>query len=259
MKNTKAIHILFFSFLMFSSLCTRGQEYLLTTRGDSIAGEIKPLLYGPEKKVQVISADDRSKTTYSIFQVRAFSSEGDVYHPVKNESGYVFMKLLKEGYLSLYAYQMENQTRFDGLFLRKADGDNLAVPNLGFKKYITKFLEDCPAVTERVKVGELGKKDLPELVDAYNACVANRTVDHTKILTQRGVQSARIGAWETLEKKIREMDFSEKSNALEMVDEIRKKIERQESIPNFLVEGLKNSLKDTGLNEELEQAMQQIN
>src|SRR5688572_12826147 len=147
MKASIIIHILLFVLLMLVYQFTNAQDYILTARGDSLTGEVKPLLYGPEKKVQIVSAD-REKSTFSIFQVKAFSTAGEIYHPVKGETGYVFMKLMQPGYLSLYAYQMENQTRFDGLFLRKLDGQNLVVPNLGFKRYMSRFLEDCPDVAE---------------------------------------------------------------------------------------------------------------
>lgn len=227
---------------------------MLTHRGDSLVGDVKPMLYGPEKKVQITGAD-RDKTTFSIFQVRAFTSEGETYHPVKGETGYVFMKLLKPGYLTLYAYQPENQQRFDGLLLKKRDGDNMTVPNLGFKKYMSGFLEDCPAVAGRISSGELGKKDLSEIIDAYNACVAGRTVDHEKVIAERVEQTSRIGKWDSLEEKIRAADFSEKNNALEMIAEVRKKIQQGEKIPNFLVTGLRNSLEDTGFGPDLEEAV----
>src|SRR5688500_16900625 len=129
MKKFAVIHILLFVLLMLVYQCAGAQDYVLTTRGDSITGEVKPLLYGPEKKVQIVSGD-KEKTTFSVFQIRAFSSEGEIYHPVRSDNGYVFMKLIKPGYLSLYTFQLENQSRFDGLFLKKLDGDNLSVPNL---------------------------------------------------------------------------------------------------------------------------------
>lgn len=258
MKKNSVIHILTVVSAVFGCGIASAQDYVLTTRGDSLTGEVRPLLYGPEKKVQIITGD-REKTSYSIFQVKEFSSEGEIYHPVKGETGYVFMKLLRPGYLSLYAFQLENQTRFDGLFLKKLDGATLAVPNLGFRKYMTRFLEDCPDVTAKIESGELGKKELNEIVDQYNACVMGRTVDHSKVLAQRAEKRTKIDAWQSLEEKIRGMEFSEKQNSLDMIAEIRKKIERQESIPNFLTEGLKNSLKDTGLSDQLEAALDQTN
>ncbi|MEX2234184.1 MAG: hypothetical protein WD824_18615 [Cyclobacteriaceae bacterium] len=257
MKNLTVIHILLFLLLMLVYQCAGAQDYILTTRGDSLAGEVKPLLYGPEKKVQLIAANNE-KSTLSLFEIRAFSSKGDIYHPVKGETGYVFMKLLQPGYLSLYAYQPENQVRFDGLFLKKLDGENMVVPNLGFKKYVSQFLEDCPAISEKVKEGELGKNDITALVNAYNACIGSRTIDHEKAISIRAEQSIKINAWDTLEERIKEKDFSEKENALEMITEIRKKIQREEKIPNFLLEGLKNSLQNTGLTAELNNAIDEV-
>jgi hypothetical protein len=87
----------------------------------------------------------------------------------------------------------------------------------------------------------------------------NRTVDHKQVLAERAEKKTKISAWQSLEERIRSMEFSEKNNALEMIAEIRKKIERQEQIPNFLTEGLKNSLEGTGLSDDLEQALSQIN
>ena len=257
MKNLTVIHILLFVLMMLVYQCATAQDYVLTTKGDSLTGEVKPLLYGPEKRVQILSNDD--KNSFTLFEVREFSSEGDVYHPVKGDNGYVFMKLIQPGYLTLYGYQMENQTRFDGFFLKKMDGEGITVPNLGFKKYISQFLEDCPDIVARVRSGELGKKNLSELVTAYNECVDSRTVDHSKVIAEREQRTIKINAWDSLEERIREKDFSEKKNSLEMIAEIRKKIERREAIPNFLVEGLKNSLKDTGLEGDLAQALSQIN
>jgi len=218
---------------------------------------VKPLFYGPEKKVQ-LNGPDKEKDVFTLFEIRAFSDDGELYHPVKGEKGYVFMKLLRPGYLSLYAYQQENQTRFDGLFLKKRDGENIVVPNLGFRKYLSKFLEDCPEIAAKVKDGDFGKKNMDEMIDAYNACINNRTIDHQKIITTREEHMTRLNAWDSLEEDIRRKDFSDKANALEMIAEIRKKIGQQEKIPNFLVEGLKSSLKDTGLSSALDQALKEI-
>ena len=133
------------------------------------------------------------------------------------------MKLLRPGYLSLYAFQVENQSRFDGLFLKKADGGNLVVPNLGFKKYLGQFLKDCPEVAERIKEGDLNKKNLMALVDAYNQCVELRTVDHDEIIAQGDQKNILTDAWDSLEEKVKAEEFSEKNNALEMIAEIKKK------------------------------------
>lgn len=258
MKNFCVIHILLFLLFMLVYQCASAQDYVLTNRGDSLAGEVKPLLYGPEKKVQ-ITTSDRKKTTLTLFQVKSYSHDGEIFHPVKSESGYVFMKVLKAGYLSLYAFQQENQTRFDGLFLQKRDGSSLVVPNLGFKKYLSKFLDDCADVADRIKAGEFGKSELPAVVDNYNQCVNNRTVDHTKKIDDQNIRASKVGAWDTLEERVKSKEFPQKTDALEMISEIRRKIRQQEKIPNFMLEGLKNSLSETGLAEELDRAINELN
>src|SRR5690606_18062580 len=169
------------------------------------------------------------------------------------------MKLLKPGYLSLYAYQLPNQTRFDGLFLKKMDGDYLAVPNLGFKKYMSRFLEDCPTVVAMLEEGDLDKKNIEAIVDTYNECVRTRTFDSDKSIVISEERVTKDGVWSSLEEKVKAADFSAKNDALEMIAEIRKKIMRGENIPNFMIEGLKSSLRDTGLSEDLNKALEQLN
>jgi hypothetical protein len=260
MRKLTSIHIissLITSFLfLLSSLQASAQDYLLTTRGDSLVGEVKPLLYGPQQKVQFVS-DDREKTTFSLFDVREYSRDGEIFRPLKGENGYVFMKLVQPGYLSLYAFQQDNQARFDGLLMKKLDGDQLIVPNLGFKKYVSQFLEDCPGVVGRIKGGELSKRNLPAIVDAYNACVNSRTVDHRKVLAEHEQEKATISEWDSLERKVKEKEFSEKSNALEMIAEVKSKIRLHEKIPNFLIDALRHSLEEVGLASDLGAAIKE--
>lgn len=257
MKNYSVIHILLFLLFMLVYQCASAQDYVLTNRGDSLSGDVKPLLYGPDKKVQ-ITTSDKKKNTFTLFEVRAFADDGEVFHPVKGESGYVFMKVVKAGYLSLYSFQQENQARYDGQFLLKRDGSSMIVPNLGFKKYIGKFLEDCDGLSERIKSGEFGKNEISAIVDSYNQCIDSHTVDHSKVIGDHRAQTSKINLWDTLEESVKSKDFPEKSNALEMIVEIREKIRQQEKIPNFLIEGLKNSLRDSGLSGQLENALSEI-
>ena len=244
--------------LVLSSLCSFGQDFLVTTKGDTLRGEIKPLVYGTDKKVQVTEAG-KKKVVYSIFQVKSYSLKGETYQPVKGPSGYTFMKLIKSGYLSLYAFQSDNQVNFDGTFLLKKDGDGIELPNLSFKKGMKKFLDDCPAVVGKIDSDELNKKDLDKIIDQYNSCIENRTVDHEKIIAKRTEQSKNMTAWDVLEAKVKtQPDFEGKNNALEMIGEIKGKISSSQKIPNFLLEGLKSSLNGEVFKTELENALKEV-
>jgi hypothetical protein len=239
--------------------CAEAQDYVVTAKGDTLKGDVKPLAYGAEKKVQVTTSD-KKKNIFSIFQTRAYSYKGSVYQPVKSAKGYVFMKLIKSGYLSLYAFQMDNQVTYDGLYLTKRDGSGLEVPNLTFKKHMQKFVEECPDVEARIDNGELGKKNIESIVDEFNACITNKTVNHEKVIVQSTEQAKKIGAWDDLEQKVKnKSDFEGKNNALEMITEIKSKIKRSEKVPNFLLEGLKSSLAETGLSTELQTALNDLN
>ena len=244
--------------LVLCSFCSFGQDFLVTTKGDTLRGEVKPLVYGADKKVQ-ITETGKKKVIYPLFHVKSYSLKGETYQPVKGPSGYTFMKLIKSGYLSLYAFQSENQVSFDGVYLLKKDGDGIELPNLSFKKGMKKFLDDCPSVADKIDNDELNKKDLNKIVDQYNSCIENRTVDHEKIIAKRAEQNKNTTAWEVLETKVKtQPDFEGKNNALEMIGEIKSKISSSQKIPNFLLEGLKSSLKGEEFKTELENALKEV-
>jgi hypothetical protein len=259
MKHFTIVHVLFLLLFLIAYQCAQAQGYILTHRGDSLQGEIKPFVFGPDKRVQVVSSD-KKKQTFTLFEVREFGYKGDKYHPVKLEEKYTFMKLLKSGYLSLYGYQLENQATFDGRFLLKRDGKSLDVPNLGFRKLIARFLEDCSDLSQKIDNGDFGKKDLDAIVDQYNQCVNNRTVDHTAIVAESAEQREKISPWNDLENKVKaKSDFAEKENALEMIADIKARISRNEKVPNFVIEGLKSSLAASDLQPELAKAVNELN
>ena len=258
MKNFCVIHILLFILLMLVYQCANAQDYVVTPVGDTIKGEVKPITFGPEKKVQVTTSD-KKKNLYSIFQIRSFSFKNEIFHPVKGEKGYVFMKLLKPGYLSLYGFQLENQVTYDGLYLRKKDGTGIEVPNLTFKRQMTKFLSECEDVTARIDKGELGRKSINQIVESFNSCIENKTNDQAKTNIASSEQMKKISSWDVLEEKVKaKSDFEGKNDALEMISDIKGKIKRNEKIPNFLLEGLKNSLAQANLTAELDSAMNDI-
>lgn len=246
--------------LAISLSCSQvgAQDYVITNKGDSISGQLKPLLYGPEKKVQVTTTD-KKKEVYSMFQVRRYSFKDEIFEPVKGPDGFAFMKLVKSGYLSLYNYQLPNQVTFEGSYLFRRDGKGMDVPNISFKKAMKAFLKDCPTVVDKIDNGELNRKDLNEIIDTYNNCIGKNTINHEAVAAAQAVQAKSISAWDALENQVKEAaDFDGKPNALEMIQEIKGKISRGEKIPNFLADGLKNALKDESFQPALEAALKEL-
>jgi hypothetical protein len=243
--------------MLLAYQCVNAQDYLVLAKGDTLEGQIKPFM-GFEQKIQLIAAD-KKKNTYPIYQVKSYHYKGDDYHTVRNERGYAFMKIITPGYLSLYAFQVENQTTYDGRFLFKKDGTFLEVPNLNFKKLMIKFLKDCEAVAGKIDNGDLGKRELLNIVDEYNACIEGRTKEATVAVAQKQEQIKKSNVWDDLEEKVKtQSDFEGKSDALEMITEIKGKILKSEKVPNFLIEGLKNSLAPADVDAELEMALREL-
>lgn len=257
MKNFGIIHFILFLLLLLVYHCSSAQDFLVTTKGDTLFGTLK-VLYGPDKKVQVVQKG-KSKTTFPMFQVSHFNQEGETFKPVKGPAGYAFMKLIKSGYLSLYFFQLENQTTYDGMFLVKKDGQSLEVPNLNFKKMLKGFMSDCPDIAVKIDQGEYPKKDLERLIDDYNACIENKSVSLQKATAATAEQTKKINSWDVLEEKVKaQPEFEGKTNALEMITEIKSKISKGEKVPNFLLEGLKSSLPQPELQEYLQNALAEI-
>ncbi len=199
MKNVKVIQALFMMMCLLGYQTSTAQtDYVVTTKNDTIKGTVKYLNYGVEKKVQV-TTDDGKKNVYSIVNTLAFSMKNELYFPIRTTQGYTYMKVLKSGYLSLYAFQLPDQN-WDGHYLLKKDGAGQEVPNLGFKKNMTQLLRDCPDVKARIQSGELKGSRINEIIDAYNNCIEDNTRNQKPV--QSTEDAEKIMIWETLEKDV---------------------------------------------------------
>jgi hypothetical protein len=243
------------------SVIVSGQDFVVTIQGDTLVGEVKPLTYGPEKKVQ-ITEPGKKKVVYSFYKVKSFTFDNEVYQPVKGPQGYTFMKLVKAGYLSLYSFQSNNQNLYDGEYLLKMDGNGIEVPNITFKKGMKRFLDDCPTVADKIDSDVLNKKDLLQIVEEYNSCISNAAANKPPVAESNPavvVPAGVLDSWNALESKVRsQSNFSEKENALDMIAEIKNKISTSQKVPNFLIDGLKNSLPQEEFKAELDAALQTL-
>ncbi len=255
MKSFTIVHILLLLVFLIAYQCAHAQDFIITTKGDSLVGDTRVFSFGSEWKVQ-LTGPDKKKTMFNIFQVREFSDKNEIYHPVKFREGFVFMKLLKPGYLSLYAFQQPERGTFDGHYLLKKDSKGIEVPNLGFKKVMSNFLSDCKAIATRVSEGEYGRNDLIRLIDDYNACVATNSIARQGTYVGANTIKATPKSWDDLHTKVSShTDFQGKTDALEMIGEIRNKLGRGENIPKFLSSGLKSLLDSTDLKADLDAAL----
>jgi hypothetical protein len=248
-------------FVLGYSIASAQGDYVVTIKGDTLRGKVKYFAGSGVKyanastKYVQLTPENGKKSTHEILQTIAFRMKDEDYHTIKFEEGYTFMKLIKPGYLSLYSYQLENQTTWDGRYFVKKDATLLDVPNIGFKKRVPRFLADCPDVVKDIESGTLGRTDLLKIVDAYNACMDLKT---NATLVKK---SPALEAFADLEAEVKALpEFDRKADALEMIREVKNKLVKKESLPSFLVNGLKDALKDQGsVAETLDQALEKLN
>jgi len=242
---------------LFTYQFSFSQDYVVSITGDTLRGTVKPINFGPDKKVLVIDSQ-KKKTQLTIFKVRAYSLKGEIYNPVRMETGYQFMKLMKSGYLSLYAFIPDKQSSYDGRFLLKKDGRGMEIPNLSFKKMMAKFLDDCPAISTKIENGDLSKKHIDQIIDEYNKCIDDNSHTRTLATSPDVIPEKATTGWDSLEQKVKtHADFEAKTNAIEMIEEIKNKVRKSEKVPNFLIQGLTNALAETDLKDELAKVLRE--
>jgi hypothetical protein len=246
----KVVHTLVFLLLFFVLQQANGQDFVVKTKGDTLRGKIKLLQHDLLKKLQIQGAD-KKKTTLTIMEVKSVMLNHERLDPVKYNNQYLFMKLMKQGYLSLYAFQVEKQHTYDGRYLVKMDGKSMEVPNLGFKKNMIAFLQECEFVADSIETGKLGKNDLTKIIDEFNACIDKRSI-LTYSPTAVKLDPSTASAWNDLQVKVEASSIEDKADALEMISEVKAKLSRGEKLPKFLLEGLAQIFEG---NEELTEAL----
>ncbi|NOS90646.1 MAG: hypothetical protein HOP30_01880 [Cyclobacteriaceae bacterium] len=227
-----------------STLAFGQSDYAITLKGDTLKGRVKILTYDQLDRIQVVI--ENKKKSYSALEIRIIRMEGSIYHTVKYDNGFRYMKLMKEGFLSLYGFRMPNQSTYDGFYFLKKDGSGLEMPNLTFKKSLSNFLAECPEVSDRIKSGDLGRKDIDLIVDRFNSCLqfkTERRVDEPKIPVVTEKESEQMMAVNAIITKAEAAtNLENKSDIIDLLKDLRSKIARNEILPNYILKDIKNQL-----------------
>ncbi len=223
-------------------------DYVIIAKGDTLRGEVRILTYDQLDRVQ-LTAGKKNKTTYTAVQVRSVSVNNEIYVPQRHDNSIRFMKLVKSGYVSSYLFRPANQMTYDGRFLVKMDGKSMEVPNIGFKKLISNFVEDCPEVFTKVKNEELKRGDLDKIIDEYNLCIttkSNAPPQVAAVITSDPVPpviSNKTEAIKSLQAKVTSLDnLADKKDVLDLLTDISDKASKEKAIPNYQLEALKGYL-----------------
>lgn len=238
-------------FIVFQSSIVAQSDYAVNVKGDTLRGDLKIITSDPVDHLQVMIGN--KKSNYTALQIKNIFHSGVNYRTVKYENSYQFMKLKKNGYLSLLEFREPGQQVMHSQYLSKSDGSGIEVPNLSFKKTLAKYLSDCKDVSARIEKGDFGKRDLENIIDLYNVCIQTKT-ESMAIKTQPVVvDSEKVLAVKNLAAKVESESLLTKKDALDVLKDIQSKVSKNEAIPNYLIEGLKSYLIDTpSLNKDLD-------
>jgi hypothetical protein len=232
-------------FVVFiSGICSAQKtDYLVTAKNDTLQGKIKLLSFDTDQAQIIV---DGKKQLFQSYQIKTVQFNGELYSSIKRLDRYRIMKLLKSGYLSLYAYREPNQGVYDGRFFAKKDGTSLDMPNLSFKKLMSQFLSDCTEVADRIRNGDLARKDFEMIVNLYNDCVDANTKRRYLSAAPKAAPPAaavsihKVAAIESLQKKVASLpDFENKRNAQDLINDITDKVTKGNVVPPYLLEALK--------------------
>lgn len=222
-------------------------DYLITLKSDTVKGDLRILSYDQLDRVQINR--NGKKEIYTAIDVLILKKGEDFYKAVQMDKTIRMMKIIKSGYLSLYGYRVDNQTTYDGRYFVKLNGETMEMPNLGFKKIMASFLEDCNELSEKLKKGDLGKGNIDEIIDQYNVCLTKEKPDFTVALDPASTPetlavSNQKAAIQNLMDKINELNFATKADALDILRDIETKVSRGDNVSNYLIDGLQSTLKD---------------
>jgi len=223
--------------LTFCCRSAFGQDYVLTTKQDSLVGKIIVLTFHNTDKVRITDAE-KKKSEWLASNVLRMSINNESYKAVKTPTGYRIMKIAKPGILSLcYARQLE-EAPYDIPYFVKNTGESLEVPKILFKVQTSSFLKECGDLKERITAGELGRKDLDKIIDEYNHCMERQTVKTTVAQSD-----PKLDAITEFRKKL-EADPTVSEEAKEIVVDLYKKVQENKPAPNYLKDGLREALKN---------------
>jgi hypothetical protein len=238
---------IFTAILIFGFLVVRADDFAVTAANDTLRGKVSIQTYGNIDHVQVISSDKKKKTLTAI-QVRAVSLAGQIYHPVRTDYGYRMMKLVTPGFASLYLGKapIPNSGQgfyYDTPFIVKKDGSAIEVPNLGFKKVITNFLNECATLKDKLEEENWGKKDIDVILSEYNRCIEGQTKKMN--IPGSSPDNPKVAALLQLNTKIQNSSLAGKQDAVDILSDIVAKVRNGQVVPNYQIDGLKNILKES--------------
>lgn len=213
---------------------------VVTPAGRTLQGEVIIDLATSGHESITLKNEDGKKRMMA-YEFLSLAKDGEKYVPVKYGEKYRLMKVRSEGYLSLYYFRYEESYEFGTPYLYKRDGAGTEIPNLGFRKRLSDFLSECPAVAESVKAGAYKKSEPEHIIADFNACITKKTQD------TKARASENINLWHPALKLIalvRSKVDPENEELMTLLADIEAKIVKGSPVPGYLKNALIRQTSD---------------
>ncbi len=224
------------------------QDYVVNSTNDTLRGGIKIFTYDVTDRVEVgvKEGTKTKKKSLTAIQLKEVFLEGKIYHPQFTNDGYRLLQLKTAGYLSLYLAHHPKANLFEIPCLVKRGGKFLEVPGFGFKKMVSTFLNDCPKVSGQIQSGQLGARQLDQIISEFNTCIEEQTVLRNLTPTSvLAVGDPKLVALNTLITHLeKDTELASRKDVLDLTKDINQKALQKQPIPPYLIEALKTYLKD---------------
>ena len=221
-------------------------DKVITLQGDTLSGKVT--ISSAENSAQTITLKEgKDKTRFKAYQIKSVIIDDDIYHTLKINKLYQLAIIQKEGYLSLYRFMDSEESdsrEFSTLILIKKDGSQLIVPNLKFRKYLERFLQDCDYVSNKLTEKGYSKRDLELIIDDYNNCIDENTSKLETSTTEANRKLEKANKIKLLISAIeKDKSIADSESIIEMLNELSAKIKEGNVIPKFLTSALHTSLE----------------
>jgi hypothetical protein len=234
------------------------QDKVILASGDTLEGKAS-ILY-PDKYFEEISFDDgTNRRRMKAYQFIWLLKDDEIYRAVKNTDKYQIMKLYKPGYLSLYYYRVDQSYSFGGLYALRRDGIGTEVPNMGFKKNMSRFLSDCNSISADVKAGLYKRKDMEKIADMYNACIEQKTAELNQKTESRELSDEASELINEINSLITESASLGYDELTPILEDVKEKVEEGDDIPNYLKRAIKDQVdKKNPLNDKITELLKKL-
>lgn len=230
MRQAAIIITLFISLLSIEAFGQTFDDYIVQLNGDTLRGKVD-LLQPEAYSESVLIKIGKNQIRFTANKVVRLYIDSTYYSSIRNGNKYQIMRELVSGYLSLYEMRVDN-VDFEAKYLFKKTGEGIQVPPLTFKKSVSKFIQECPEISEKVKNKEYKFSAMEQLVADYNSNCMNLNYNPVEdtIINEDSKQTKILALIERL------IDTSDTENSL-LID-LKKKIVNNEEVPGYMISAL---------------------